>query len=154
MPTLAFNLFDAFRKDRIQGGGYDITATNITMAIITATATPNQVDNDFWDDLSAAEVVGGGYTANGNALANVTVTLSTGATASGTVTVDMDDPTAWAQTTSGFTNGQRFVVLRNTGSASTSNLIGYSALASSAFGNVSGPVSVTLSANGLFESTR
>ena len=62
-------------------------------AMITDTETPNFDTDDFWDDLSANEVSGTGYTAQGAVLTTTEITLS-----GGTLTYDTADP-SWASST-------------------------------------------------------
>lgn len=147
-----FNLFDIFRRKQASGvGAIDVTALTLKMLIVTSGYAPNQNTHDFEDDLGANEVSGTNYTAGGNTLANVTVTLS----GAGLVTVDADDPATWLQNAAGFSNGRRCVAYADRGGAASANeLIGYSDDFGADVGNVAGDFSIALHANGLYESAR
>jgi hypothetical protein len=119
--------------------------------IVTAGYTPNQNTHDFADDLGANEVSGSNYTAGGNAMANPVVALD----GSGNVSVDFDDPAAWSQHASGFSNGRRAIVYVDRGGLSSADeLIGYTNDFGADKGNVDGDFSVTVNASGLFTSAR
>lgn len=151
---MAWNLYDIYRRNQCRGSSnvVDLTdaVTPIKAAIVTNVYTPDQNLHDFWNDANANEVSGTNYTAGGNALSNFTITLS----GAGLVTIDSDDPAQWAQHASGFTNGRRFIVYHDTGTATTSELIAYSDAEAADFGNVSGPVTLQLDAGGIYQSAR
>jgi len=98
----------------------------------------------FFGSVSANEVSGTNYTGGGNEIASTTVTTS-----AGTVTVDGNDPATWSQSSSGFNNGRTVVAYKDTGSAATSPLIAYNTFSANQ-GNVSGDLTVQLSASGIF----
>lgn len=50
----------------------DLLSDDLRMALVTGSYTPNADADDFWDDVSANEASGTGYTANGQALAGKT----------------------------------------------------------------------------------
>ena len=147
-----FNLFDVFRRKQASGNGaVNLTSLTAKMMVVTAGYTPDQNAHDFRDDLGANEVSGTNYTAGGNTLANVTVTLS----GAGLVTVDADDPATWAQHASGFSNGRRCVAyIARGGASSADELVGYSDNFGADSGNVAGDFSIALNASGLFTSAR
>lgn len=149
MASITFNLYDNWRKALADPSSGAVSGT-LKVAIVTSAYTPNQNTHDFWDDVSANQVSGSNYTAGGNALATVTTTMD----GSGNVTVDADDPSVWTQHASGFTNGRRYIVYYDTGTGSTSRLVGYSADAGADFGNVAGDLTLTLNASGLYTSAR
>src|SRR5690242_11712827 len=104
-------------KNLINGGTlFDWDTDTIKVAILTSAYTPNQDTDDFWNDVSANEASATGYTAGGAALANKSVTYDT---ATNQVRLDADDVT-W---TSAVT-GRYLVVYKDTGTASTSPLLG------------------------------
>jgi hypothetical protein len=149
MPSITFNLYDSFRKGRFNSNTEDLTAATIKCALVTNSYVPNQNTDDFWNDVSANEVSGTNYSAGGNTLATPTVTLS----GAGLVTVDASDPAAWSQSGTGFSNARYAVIYVSTGVSSTSDLIGYASFGSDV-GNVSGDLTVTVNASGLFTSAR
>lgn len=150
MPAVTFNLYDKFRQNSFNGGAVDIDAATLKMAVVTSAYTLDQNLDDFFNDVSAAEVTGTGYTAGGNATANGTVGLS----GAGLVTVDADDPAAWTQNAGGFANGRRCIWYDDTGTPTTSPLVGFSNDFGSDQGNVDGDFTITLNANGAFTATR
>ncbi len=152
MPSVTFNLYDTFRKKQAGGAGaMDLTTLTVKAMLVTGVYAPDQNLHDFRDDLGANEVSGTGYTAGGNALASVTVTLAAG----GTVTVDCADPATWTQNAAGFANARRVIVyIARGGLSSADELVGYSDDFGADKGNVDGDFSVAINASGLFTSAR
>jgi len=70
----------------------DTTADRFKVMLVTSSYTPNFGTHDFKADVTN-EVVGTGYTANGESLSSVTLTQS-----GGTITFDADDVT-WTSST-------------------------------------------------------
>ena len=150
--AVALNLYDIFRRKNASGNGtVNLTSLTVKCMLVTATYTPNQNTHVFRDDLGANEVTGTNYTAGGNALANPVVTLD----GAGLVTMDFDDPAAWAQHATGFANARRavFYIARG-GASNVDELIGYTADFGADQGNVGADFSIQLSASGLFTSPR
>jgi len=73
----------------------DWLSDDIRLALVTSVYTPDLALHDFWNDVSANEASGTGYTAGGNALASKTLTI-TAANSWGTI---------WAATTA-YTTGR------------------------------------------------
>jgi len=147
---MAWNLYDNTRLGQYEGNTLNYeTLTTIKAAIVTSVYSVDQNTHDFFDDITN-EVTGTNYTAGGNVVANMTVTMN----ASGLVTIDGDDPTTWAQHASGFSNGRRAILYNDTGTASTSRLIAFSDDFGADKGNVSGDFSIQLDAAGIFDSPR
>ncbi len=100
---------------------YDGTAVNDwdtdtqKVALLTA-YTANQDTHDFFDDVSAAEITGTGYTAGGATLGSKTATYDT---ASDQIRLDAAD-SSWTSSTLSATDA---VVYKSTGTASTSPLL-------------------------------
>lgn len=150
---MAWNLYDKFRQNQHESGQFDMEDTvtyTVKVAIVTNAYTPDQSLHDFWNDVSPNEVSGTGYTAGGNSCANPTITLS----GAGLITFDADDPATWSQDAGGFTNGRRFILYYDSGTASTSPVVAYSDAEASDFGNVDGPVTLTLDAAGIWTQAR
>lgn len=153
MAAVTLNLYDNFRLGGWEGGAINFETpggNGIKAALVTNAYTPDQNAHDFWNDVSANEVSGTGYTAGGNVLANGTATVN----GAGLVTVDLDDPAAWAENAAGFSNARRVIIYHDTGTPTTSRLIGYSDAFASDQGNTAGPFTVTVNASGLFTSAR
>lgn len=74
-------------KDRMFDGDLDLTADDIKCALLDSGWTPSLSADENWADISANEITGTGYTANGLSVTNVTAT-----DAAGTTTFDCDDP--------------------------------------------------------------
>lgn len=97
----------------------DFDSDTIKVALVSSAYTPNQDTHDYWDDVSANEVSGTGYTAGGQALASKTVTYD-GAT--NTLILDAAD-SVWA----GSTVTARYAVIYDDSGATAGQkaLIGY-----------------------------
>jgi hypothetical protein len=152
MPSVTFNLYDKFREGSFDGNAVDFESpggNGIKCALVTGTYTPDQNAHDFFDDITN-EVSGTNYTAGGNVMSNGAVTVD----GSGNVTVDLDDPATWTQDASGFSNARRAIIYHDTGTASSSRLIGYSNDFGSDQGNDSGDFSISVNASGLLTSAR
>lgn len=152
MPAVTFNLYDKFRQKQLSGnGGVNLSSLTVKVMIVTGGYTPNQNTHDFRDDLGANEVSGSNYAAGGNAIANPNFTMD----ANGLAKFDFDDPAEWAQHASGFTNGRRAVAyVARGGAAGADELIGFSNDFGADKGNVEGPFSIALHADGLFTAAR
>lgn len=98
-------------------GSIDLTNDTIKVALTTSTYTPNQDAHDYFDDVTN-EVSGTGYTAGGATLGTKSISLDT---ANNYVKFDAAD-TTWSSST---ITARYAVIYRSTGTASTSELIGY-----------------------------
>lgn len=147
-----FNLFDEWRNIVADPTRAAAVAGTLKMAVFKA-FSPNQNTDDFFDDLVAGtnEVTGTGYTAGGNACATPTWTGPDGA---GLMTFDATDPAQWAQNGAGFTNGRRAILYYDTGTDTTSTLVGYSNDFGADVGNVAGTLDITFHADGIYTSPR
>lgn len=126
---------------------FDTTGSNnLKIALCTSASgwSPTASTDDFFDDCTANEVSGSGYTAGGNAVEGQNV-----AETGGTFTVDATDPSAWAQDASGFNDAKFAILYKDSGSTATSPLIAYHTF-STVKGNVSGSLTVQFDASGIF----
>lgn len=123
---------------------FDWNTDTIKVALATSSYTPDQDAHDFFNDITN-EVSGTGYTAGG-----VTITSPTGTydTASNEIRLDCDDPT-W--TTATFT-ARYAIFYKDTGTASTSPLIGYIDFGADA-SVAAGTFTIVLNASGAFKAT-
>lgn len=96
----------------------DWDTDTIKVALVANTYTPNQDTHDYWDDVSANEISGTGYTAGGITLSSKTV----GYTAGTNVTKFDAADVSWTSST---LTARYAVIYLSTGTASTSPLIGY-----------------------------
>lgn len=96
----------------------DFDSDTIKVALLTSSYTPNQDTHDYFNDVSANEVTGTGYTAGGITLASKTATYDS---ATNVIVLDAADVT-WSSST---ITARYAVVYDSTGTASTSALIGY-----------------------------
>ena len=149
MTTL--NLYDAWRKFIANPARAAAASGTLKVAVVTGSYTPDQAADEFWSSVQANEVSGTGYTAGGNACASPAWSGPDGA---GLLAYDAADPAAWAQTGGGFTNGRRAVLYFDTGTPSTSRLVGYSADFGANKGNAAGSFTVTFNAAGIFTAPR
>lgn len=146
-----WNLYDIFREASMDDRMGSMDSVLAFIAIITNTYVPNQNTDEFFSIPEANEVAGTGYTAGGNACLNPTVSQN----AAGLITFDVDDPAVWVQDPAGFTDGRRLVIYDRTGANSGLwRLIAYSNAEAADFGNVAGPVTVTIDAAGVYTSPR
>ena len=97
----------------------DWDSDTIKVALVSSSYTPNQDSHDYWDDVSANEITGTGYTAGGKTLTNPTITYDAG---TNVVKLDADDVSWTAATITA-----RYAVIYDAtpGSAATNPLIGY-----------------------------
>lgn len=146
-----WNLYDEFRKKQLSGSGsVNLTSLTVKCMLVTGTYSPNQNLHDFRDDITN-EVSGGGYTAGGSTVANITSTYI----ATSTVKIAGDDVT-WAHTPStGFTTAERAVLyVARGGAASADELIAYSDTFGP-FGNLTGDFTIDIDdTNGIFTGPR
>lgn len=73
----------------------DFDTDTIKVALLTSSYTPNQDTHDYFDDVSANEVSGTGYTSGGATLANKSVTYTSG---TNVTKFDADD-VSWTSST-------------------------------------------------------
>jgi hypothetical protein len=140
-----FTIFEEF-ADQLGEEKHNFASDTLKLGIIDNVATPTAADaTPTWSDYSANEVsTAGGYTANGETLANVSWSE-----AAGVGTLDADD-VELAQNGSGFTDGYWGIVYND--SEATDMAIGFVDLG----GPVSeqdGPVNIRWNASGLFTVT-
>lgn len=145
-----FNLYDQWRDIVADPTRAAAIAGTLKLAFVTATYSVDQNLHDFFNDITN-EVTGTGYTAGGNACATPTWT---GPDGSGILTFDAADPATWSQNAAGFTNARRAILYYDTGTSSTSRLVGYSNDFGADVGNVAGDVTVTFNAAGIYTSPR
>lgn len=101
----------------LQNGDIDLDTNTIKVALLTSSYTPSQAHESATDlTLASNEVTGTGYTARGATLSSVTISYATLVT-----TFDAAD-TAWTSST---ITARYAVVYKDTGTDSTSWLIGY-----------------------------
>lgn len=96
----------------------DWDTDTIKVALLSNSYTPDQDTHDYFNDVSAYEVTGTGYTTGGATLASKTITYDSG---SNVITLDAAD-TTWSSST---ITARYAVVYGSTGTASSSPLIGY-----------------------------
>lgn len=97
----------------------DWDSDTIKVALLTSSYTPNQDTHDYFDDVSANEVTGTGYTSGGITLTSKTVTYDSG---SNVIVLDAADVT-WSSST---ITARYAVIYDDSGaSAGTKALIGY-----------------------------
>ena len=150
MPT--WSVFHQVKLREVNGGGaaasalVDFDTDTLKMALVTVANVPDVALDDFWDDLSATEVSGTNYTAGGETLANVTVTLSTG-----TVTFDNTVDITWSQNAGGFTDARHVIVYKDSAGASSTDILILTGDFGADKGNVAGDLTIEFDANGLIQ---
>jgi len=96
----------------------DWDTDTIKCALLTSSYTPDQDTHDYWDDVSANETSGTGYTAGGATLGSKSITYT-----GGTNTLALD--AANTQWTSSTITARYAVIYVDTGTPGTSLLLGY-----------------------------
>lgn len=130
MPWLPYDAAKVFQFGSGTGIDFDSDA-ELSIALVTASYTPNRATHDFWDDANANEVAGTNYTAGG-----ILLTTKALAVVANQMSFTADSIT-WLQNAGGFTNARHAILFKNTGTPSTSRLIQYNDLGSDR-GNVGG----------------
>lgn len=123
--------YQNFILKQFNGTGVAFGTDTVKVMLVTSSYTPTVATDIFRSACSAYEVTGTNYTARGATIASVTATESGGTL---TVTGNSID---WAQNASGFTTAYYAVIYKDTGTDSTSPLIGYINLGANQ-GNVNG----------------
>lgn len=114
-------------KEQLLRGTFDLSANTIKVALVAA-YTPNIDTHTSFADITAVEVTGTGYTARGNAVANKTVTQDN---TNDRAAFDGDNVT-WTALSVG--TPSHAVIYKDTGTNSTSLLIGYWAISTASNG--------------------
>lgn len=110
-------LYNSVKGD-LFNANIDFASDTIKVALLTNAYTPNIDTQDFWDDVSANETSGDGYTAGGETLGTKSITVDT--------TNDRAEfDAADASWTSASFTARYIVIYKDTGVASTSPLIAY-----------------------------
>jgi hypothetical protein len=124
----------------------DWDSDTIKVALLTSSYTPNQDAHDYWDDVSANEVTGTGYTAGGATLGTKTATYDSG---TNVVILDAAD-TVWASSTI----TARYAVLYDDSGATSAQkvLVGYVDFGSDQ-SSTNGNFTVTWDATGILRLT-
>lgn len=124
----------------------DWDTDTIKVALLTSSYTPDQDAHDYWDDVSAAETTGTGYTAGGATLASKTITYTSG---TNKVALDAADVT-WSSST--ITARYAVIYDDSPGTAATKPLLGYVDFGSNQSSS-SGNFTISWNASGIFEIT-
>lgn len=145
--SATITIFNSFKlKGYDSSTKIDLANDTIKVALLTASYTPDIDAHDFFNDVSANESSGTGYTAGGATLANPTWAV---VTASDLAKFDADN-TAW--TISSALSARYAVIYKSTGTASTSPLIGYVDLGST-YSLASGTLTLAWNASGIITVT-
>lgn len=118
----------------------DLDTHTIKCALLTSSYTPSQA-HDYFNDVSANEVSGTGYTAGGATLAGKSVSYNTG---TGVFSFDAAD-VSWSSST---ITARYAVIYRDTGTGSTSPLLCYVNFGADQ-SSVSGTFTLTFNASGI-----
>ncbi len=138
--------YNSFKKKIVDGTNIDLDTDTIKVALVGAGYTPDIDTHDFFDDVSAQESSGTGYTAGGATLANVSLAV---VTASDLAKFDADD-TVW--TISSSLSARYAVIYKSTGTSGTSPLIAYVDFGTT-YSLASGTLTITWSASGIMTLT-
>lgn len=108
--------YNSFKTD-LQNGNINLAADTIKVMLVDSTYAPN-IDTHAYRSAVTGEVTGTGYTAGGQALTTKSVTQDN----TGDAAVFDADPVTWASST---ITARGAVLYKDTGNASTDNLIAY-----------------------------
>lgn len=133
-------VYNAAKKGFLDGA-FDFANDTIKLALLTSSYTPNIDTHDMWDDVSSYEASGTGYSAGGKTVTSLTTNLDA---ANDRAYVDAPDVT-WTGLDIG-TPGYA-VLYQSTGTPSTSRLICYWQLGSTATNG--GDYTIKFNANGI-----
>lgn len=133
------NTWAAFANKEIDWG-----SDTIKVALATSSYSPNQDTHNYFDDITN-EVSGTGYTAGGATLGSKTEAYTSG---TNTYTFDAAD-VSWASST---ITARYAILYRDTGTASTSPLIGYVNFGADVVTS-NGTFQITWNASGIFTIT-
>lgn len=113
---MLYDLYNSGKEAMLTGLNFE--ADTIKIALLGAAYTPNIDTHRVFEDISANEVSGAGYTAGGTAISNGVVTMDA---VNDLAKADADDLTIPAITVT----FQYAVLYKDTGNPATSPLIGY-----------------------------
>jgi hypothetical protein len=154
MATGDITLYDKWLEAQEDAGlsstPVDFDTDTISVAVMNDTFSPDTGHTSaqvYWSDISANQVATGTAYTGPVALAAKTLTVS-----SGVVTFDADNIVI-AQDATGFTNGRRIAVFKNTGTPTTSPLIGVGDLGANK-SIQTGSLTLAWNANGLIRWTK
>jgi hypothetical protein len=117
--AVSATLFDKFREKLLSHvDPIDFDADDIRVALLTNSYTPDRTADEFWDDVSANEVSGAGYTTDGELLTTKVIAVD----GTGHFGVLTADDITWASST---LTAHYAVVYKDSGTPSTSPLVGY-----------------------------
>lgn len=136
---MASLLYNSFKRD-IMNGAIDLDTDTIKVMLVTSSYTPDKDADEFIDDVTN-EVSGTGYSAGGATLGSKTVTVDD---TNDCGTFDAADVT-WSTST---ITARGAVLYRDTGTPSTSPLIGYIDFAADKISSA-GDFIIQWSANGI-----
>jgi hypothetical protein len=132
-------ILKAFNKE------IDWDTDTIKVALVTSSYTPDQDAHDYWNDVSANEASGTGYTAGGATLASKTQAYTSGTNVTKFDAADVSWPTSTV-------TARYAVVYLDTGSGATSPLIAYVDFGSNQSSSA-GTFSIVWDAAGIFTTT-
>jgi len=144
---MAWTQYDSFQESLFsQANAIDLDdnlTTTVKVALLTNAYIPDRATHQFWSDVSVSEVTGTNYAAGGNEAGTKTVSTTINVT-----TFDANDPAAWIQSGTGFSNARYAILYKDTGTPTTSPLIAYHDFGSDV-GNVAGDLTVQFDAAGI-----
>lgn len=138
-------VYNNFKELLLNGGGIDLDNDTIRVALVTSSYTPNIDTHDFFDDVSSYQLSGTGYTAGGATLASKTVTQDD---TDNEGVFDAADVT-WTAINAG--TAAYAVLYKDTGTESSSPLIGYIDMGSKATNG--GDLTIQFNAEGILNLT-
>lgn len=139
-----WTFYDAFKLRQFNGNAIDFDTDDIRILLLTDAHVLDRALDDFVDDVAADEVSGTNYARKSLANATLTVTANT-------LKFDADDPSAYAQSASGFSNARHAVLFKDAGGLDSANALIAFATFDANVGNVSGALDLAFDpTNGIF----
>lgn len=136
--------YNKWQEQALNGSGpIDWDTDTIKVMLVTSAYTPAPTTDNFINDVSANEVSGTNYTAGGETIGSISIVESAGVS-----TVDGAD-VVWLQNAAGFSNARYAVIYKDTGTPTTSPLVGYIDLTTDK-SNVNGDLTIQWGAQGIF----
>ena len=146
---MAWVMYDKFIQGQLDGSSQpnafiDFNGDTIVLLLVDSSNVPAKAtDEDIADAIAGStEVTGTNYARK--TLASVTVTLS-----ANTVTIDANDPAAYSQHASGFSDARYAIIAEDPGADASSPLVCYADLGANK-NNKSGSLTLQFSASGIF----
>lgn len=148
MPLFGQFPLNALGGSSAGGAAIDYLTDTIKVGLTTSSYTPDQDTHDFYNDITNELSTANGYTAGGVTLGSKTASYDAGTNESRFDAADA----VWTSSGAGFT-ARRFFVYKDSGTPSTSPLIGYDSFSTDQTASGGGTLTIQWAADGVFKFT-